>query len=132
MTAFVALAAVLLVVAILLVLRAARSSHTDLELAPSSDGSRGGSIPERVRRRVWQRDRGACVVCGTREQLRFVRIIAVGGGGTNSVRNLELRCSRCQQLKPVPDETPRLGPFPSGIAVAGELGGLLKARGDRQ
>ena len=131
MTAFVVLAAVLIGGAIALALRAARSSHTASEPTPWSDRSRGESIPERVRRRVWQRDRGACVVCGTREQLRFERIIAVGRGGTNSVRNLELRCSSCQRLKPLPDETPRSGPVSSSLAASGEVSGLLKARGDR-
>ena len=91
MTAFVVLAGVLVGGAIALALRAGRLSHTASE-PPPSDGSRGEPIPERVRRRVWQRDRGACVVCGTREELRFERIIAVGRGGSNSVRNLELRC----------------------------------------
>jgi 5-methylcytosine-specific restriction endonuclease McrA len=131
MTAFVVLAGVLVGGAIALALRAGRSSHTASEPTPS-DGSRGESIPERVRRRVWQRDRGACVVCGSREELYFERIIAVGRGGSNSVRNLELRCSSCQQLKPGRDETQRSDALSSALAASGEIGGLLKARGDRQ
>ena len=129
MTAFVVLAGVLVGGAIALALRAGRSSHAASEPTPP-DGSRGESIPERVRRRVWQRDRGACVVCGTREGLRFERIIAIGRGGSNSVRNLELRCRSCQRLKPGPDETQHSDAFLPGLA-SGEIGGLLKARGDR-
>jgi hypothetical protein len=128
MTAFVVLGGVLVGGAIALALRAGRFSHTASATPP--DGSPGESIPERVRRRVWQRDRGACVVCGTREKLRFEHIIAVGRGGSNSVRNLELRCSSCHQLKPGPDETQRSDLFSSAIAASGEIGGLLKARGD--
>lgn len=130
MTAFVVLAGVLVGGAIALALRAGRLSHTASEPTPS-DGSRGEPIPERVRRRVWQRDRGACVVCGTREELRFERIIAVGRGGSNSVRNLELRCSSCQRLRPEREETQRSDAFSSALAASGEIGGLLKARGDR-
>jgi len=131
MTAFVVLTGLLIGGATALALRARCFSHTASEPTPP-DRSPGESIPERVRRRVWQRDRGACVVCGTREDLRFEHIIAVGrGGGSNSARNLELRCSRCQRLKPRPDETERSEPFPSALAATGEIGGLLEARGDR-
>ena len=130
MTAFVVLGGVLVGGAIALALRAGRFSHTASEPTPS-DGSSDESIPERVRRRVWQRDRGACVVCGTREKLRFEHIIAVGRGGSNSVRNLELRCSSCHRLKPGPDETQRSDLFSSAVAATGEIGGLLKARSDR-
>jgi hypothetical protein len=131
MTAFVVLAGVLIGGAIVLALRAGRSSHAASEPTPSSDGSRGESIPERVRRRVWQRDRGACVVCGTRDELRFERIIAVGPGSSSSLRNLELRCISCQRLKARPNETQRSDSFSSALTATGEIGGLLKARGDR-
>jgi 5-methylcytosine-specific restriction endonuclease McrA len=131
MTAFVVLAGVLMGGAIALAIRTGRSSRTAPERAPWSDGSRGEPVPDRVRCRVWQRDRGACVVCGTRDALRFERIITAGrGGGSNSARNLELRCSSCQRLKARPDETQRSHPFSSLLTATGEISGLLKARGD--
>jgi hypothetical protein len=131
MTAFVVLAAVLMRGAIALAIRTGRPPRTAKERAPWSDGSRGEPIPDRVRRRVWQRDRGACVVCGTRDELRFERIITAGrGGGSSSARNLELRCSSCQRLKSRPDETQRSDPFSSALGATGEISGLLKARSD--
>lgn len=111
-----ALAATLLGGAIALALRAARSSRAAQERTPWSTGSRGESIPERVRRRIWQRDRGACVVCGTRDDVRFERIIAVGRGGSNGARDLELRCAGCQRLKDPPAETQRSGRRPRRLA----------------
>jgi hypothetical protein len=71
------------------------------------------------------------VVCGTRDELRFERILTAGrGGGWNSARNLELRCTSCQRLKARPDETRRSDPFKSALAATGEIGGLLKASSD--
>jgi 5-methylcytosine-specific restriction endonuclease McrA len=111
-----AVAALLLGGAIALVLRAGRSSRGAWERTPWSTGSRVESIPERVRRRVWQRDRGACVVCGTRDDVRFERIIAFGRGGSKGARDLELRCVRCQRLKGQPVETQRSGRRPRRLA----------------
>jgi 5-methylcytosine-specific restriction endonuclease McrA len=129
LSVFVVLAGSLIAGAIALARRAGRSSHAARE-APWSDGSRPASIPDRVRRRVWQRDRGACVVCGTREGVRFEPIIPVGRGGLNTVRNLELRCASCQRLKG-PLETQRSGRSSPALPAAGEIDGLLKARGNR-
>jgi hypothetical protein len=56
-------------------------------------------IPQRVRHEVWRRDRGACVDCGSREHLEFDHIIPVSRGGATTVRNLELRCARCNGRK---------------------------------
>jgi 5-methylcytosine-specific restriction endonuclease McrA len=50
------------------------------------------AIPERVRREVWRRDQGRCVDCGSRERLEFDHIIPLSRGGSNTARNLELRC----------------------------------------
>jgi hypothetical protein len=132
MTAFVLLAGPLIGGAIALALRAGRSSHTASSRTRMLDGSRGESVPKRVRHRVWQRDRGACVVCGTHEDLRFERVLAVGRGGSNSVRNFELRCTSCQLLNARRDETRRSHPVSPGLAAPREIGGLLKARGDRK
>jgi hypothetical protein len=49
-------------------------------------------IPQQVRREVWRRDQGRCVVCGSQERLEFDHIIPVSRGGSNTVRNIELRC----------------------------------------
>jgi hypothetical protein len=56
-------------------------------------------IAERVRREVWRRDGGRCVDCGSRERLEFDHIIPVKEGGSNTARNLELRCESCNRRK---------------------------------
>lgn len=57
------------------------------------------AIPERVRHEVWRRDRGRCVDCGTRERLEFDHIVPVSRGGSNTARNIELRCESCNRRK---------------------------------
>jgi HNH endonuclease len=52
-------------------------------------------IPESVRLFVWQRDEGKCVRCGSRERLEFDHIIPVALGGSNTERNIQLLCERC-------------------------------------
>jgi hypothetical protein len=56
-------------------------------------------IPERVRHEVWRRDRGSCVECGSRGRLEFDHIIPVSRGGSNTTRNIELRCEPCNRRK---------------------------------
>lgn len=56
-------------------------------------------IPEAVRREVWRRDEGRCVDCGSRERLEFDHIVPVSKGGSNTARNIELRCESCNRRK---------------------------------
>jgi 5-methylcytosine-specific restriction endonuclease McrA len=56
-------------------------------------------IPPAVRREVWRRDGGKCADCGSREKLEYDHIIPVSQGGANTVRNIELRCERCNRRK---------------------------------
>jgi hypothetical protein len=57
------------------------------------------SISVEVRREVWNRDAGQCVDCGSREFLEYDHIIPISKGGSNTPRNLELRCERCNRSK---------------------------------
>ena len=57
------------------------------------------AVPQRVRHEVWRRDRGSCVDCGSRARLEFDHIIPVSRGGSNTARNIELRCERCNRRK---------------------------------
>jgi len=56
-------------------------------------------IPEHVRHEVWRRDQGACVDCGSRDRLHFDHIVPVSRGGSNTARNIELRCETCNLRK---------------------------------
>ena len=54
-------------------------------------------IPDSVRLFVWQRDRGQCVKCTSRERLEFDHIIPVASGGSNTERNIQLLCESCNR-----------------------------------
>ena len=67
--------------------------------SPAAPAPRREAIPERVRHEVWRRDRGTCVQCGSRGRLEFDHIIPVSRGGSNTARNIELRCEPCNRRK---------------------------------
>ena len=56
-------------------------------------------IPDKVRLFVWQRDKGQCVKCGSRERLEFDHIIPVVEGGSSTERNIQLLCEPCNRSK---------------------------------
>lgn len=56
-------------------------------------------IPKSVKMYVWQRDQGRCVECGSKERLEYDHIIPVSKGGSNTDRNIQLLCERCNRSK---------------------------------
>lgn len=56
-------------------------------------------IPEKVRIAVWRRDAGKCTRCGSRARLEYDHIIPVSEGGSNTARNIELLCEKCNRSK---------------------------------
>jgi len=56
-------------------------------------------IPEEIRHEVWRRDGGKCAQCSGRENLEFDHIIPLSKGGSNTVRNIELLCEKCNREK---------------------------------
>jgi hypothetical protein len=70
-----------------------------LENVERVDAARRERIPDSVRLFVWQRDQGKCVKCGSAEKLEFDHIIPVIKGGSNTERNLQLLCERCNRSK---------------------------------
>ena len=56
-------------------------------------------IAQEVKVAVWQRDRGACVQCGSNEELEFDHIVPVARGGSSTERNVQLLCAACNREK---------------------------------
>ncbi len=56
-------------------------------------------IPEDVKLIVWARDGGACVHCGSKQNLHFDHIIPVVKGGGNSEANIQILCAACNLKK---------------------------------
>ena len=56
-------------------------------------------ISESVKDKVWNRDKGKCVQCGSKEKLEFDHIIPHSKGGANTYRNIQLLCETCNREK---------------------------------
>jgi hypothetical protein len=56
-------------------------------------------IPDDVKMFVWQRDGGECIKCGSNENLEFDHIIPIVKGGSNTERNIQLFCEKCNREK---------------------------------
>lgn len=52
-------------------------------------------IPTLIKRKVWERDQGKCVDCGSTQDLHFDHIIPFSKGGSSSdLRNVQLLCGK--------------------------------------
>jgi hypothetical protein len=67
--------------------------------ASKSEHVRREAIPRAVQREIWRRDEGRCVECSSKERLCFDHIIPFSRGGSNTIRNLQLLCERCNLSK---------------------------------
>src|SRR5690554_4303395 len=56
-------------------------------------------ISQEVKNLVWNRDNGKCVQCGSNEKLEFDHIIPFSKGGSNTYRNIQLLCEKCNREK---------------------------------
>lgn len=61
--------------------------------------SRRTSIPQDVLDIVWRRDQGKCVKCESQELIEFDHIIPFSKGGSNTPRNLQILCQKCNREK---------------------------------
>jgi hypothetical protein len=56
-------------------------------------------IPSKVKVAVWRRDQGKCVDCGSKEKLEYDHILPYSKGGSNTERNIQLMCEKCNRQK---------------------------------
>lgn len=56
-------------------------------------------ISQKVKDLVWNRDRGKCVICESNQNLEFDHIIPFSKGGSNTYRNIQLLCEKCNRKK---------------------------------
>ena len=57
------------------------------------------SIPEKVKRAVWIRDGGKCIICGSTEDLQYDHKVPWSKGGSATVNNIQLMCGFHNRLK---------------------------------
>ena len=65
----------------------------------TSSTERTRKISQTVKDKVWNRDQGKCVECGSNEKLEFDHIIPFSKGGANTYRNIQLLCEKCNREK---------------------------------
>jgi hypothetical protein len=70
-----------------------------VKIIEQATGGARKAIPTGVRREVWNRDGGKCVDCGSRENLEYDHVIPLSKGGSNTARNITLRCEACNRKK---------------------------------
>jgi 5-methylcytosine-specific restriction endonuclease McrA len=56
-------------------------------------------ISSDVKKRVWERDGGRCVICGSTVDLEYDHDIPFSKGGSNSADNIRLLCRHCNRSK---------------------------------
>jgi 5-methylcytosine-specific restriction endonuclease McrA len=64
-----------------------------------SEEDQSRKIPSHVKQKVWKRDGGKCVLCGSTQNLEYDHIIPFSKGGSNSANNIQLLCQRCNREK---------------------------------
>ena len=60
---------------------------------------RSRNIPASIKKIVWDRDKGKCVLCGSTEYLEFDHDIPFSRGGSNSTENIRILCRNCNRRK---------------------------------
>jgi hypothetical protein len=77
------------------------AQHADEAPCPAEAAPAGGEparrpIPQDVREAVWRRERGRCVRCGGKEELKFKHLVPVAVGGQDTPENIRLVCKPCR------------------------------------
>jgi tellurite resistance protein len=74
------------------------SKHKFL-LSESYSAAQTRHIPDDVKRDVWDRDGGRCTRCSATDYLEFDHIIPYTRGGSNTAKNVQILCRKCNLLK---------------------------------
>ena len=61
--------------------------------------TRSRKISQSVKDKVWNRDNGRCVLCGSNENIEFDHIVPFSKGGSNTYRNIQILCESCNRKK---------------------------------
>jgi len=76
------------------------SDRANLADNPNLDISHTRLIPTDVKKEVWMRDKGICVLCGSKKNLHFDHDLPFSRGGTSlTVKNIRLLCQKCNLSK---------------------------------
>lgn len=60
-----------------------------------SERSKACDIPQSVKRAVWLRDRGRCILCGSKEAMPNAHFISRAEGGLGIEENIVTLCGDC-------------------------------------
>lgn len=60
-----------------------------------SERSRACDIPQAVKRAVWARDRGRCILCGNKAAMPSAHFISRAEGGLGIEQNIVTLCGEC-------------------------------------
>lgn len=63
------------------------------------ESKRSRTISQEVKDKVWNRDGGKCIICGSNELIEFDHIIPFSRGGANTYRNIQILCQSCNRSK---------------------------------
>jgi len=76
------------------------SSNQGIDASTLTDVKHTRLIPSEVKKEVWQRDKGRCVLCESSKNLHFDHDLPFSRGGTSlTVKNIRLLCAKCNLKK---------------------------------
>jgi hypothetical protein len=71
------------------------SAKQDINISSASEHPHTRLIPSEVKKEVWKRDKGRCVICGADKNLHFDHDLPFSKGGTSiTAANIRLLCAR--------------------------------------
>ena len=82
----------------------AQAEHAESSLTPSQrkaqmNGFGSRHISDQVKREVWIRDGGKCMICSSTQDVEYDHIMPISKGGNSDKSNLQLLCLPCNRSK---------------------------------